>query len=877
MMNRNIDGEPEFEAYDNDADYADTPSFDSPSEDAPIQRTSYDEPQYDGEPEFDAYDNVADYADTPSFDSPPVDAPIQRTSYDEPQFNDYDTDSNYAEMTDPTVTNSDVTNTPIQRQELEESDDLDMSPAEVNDGPPPESLSISKPTESRPSQSSPVQRQSQDSSSNTPEAASNHPDLGDGGDYQDFGDSTWSDLNEVPPATSIQREASDDNFDTLDNTSLLDNASVEPSIQRDAYDEPKFDEYGDSDLDFGDASSFDSPSAESPIQRESYDEPQFDEYGDSDVDFGNASSFDSPSAESPIQRESYDEPQFDEYGDIDVDFGNASSFDSPSAESPIQRESYDEPQFDEYGDNELDLGDVGPSDSLSINPPVQRRTDDEPQFDEYYDNDIDLGDVGPSDSLSINPPVQRRTDDEPQFDEYSDNELGDFSGELSIGTNESSIQRQPTSQNTDQSNDSQDQYLDDSANDYEDYGDATWAEMNDYSPVNDNSPSDVPIQRDALPTFDDDFDGLQDTDGMTAMNILSDYIAERGQSETTPANDNNTPIQRSYQDDDSYDYLPDDFDPTPEIYDFSNADNGSDAIANTDSIQRSEVGFDDAEIPDQQPMDLFSALAQEGAVKRRESNSTPSDSIQRENLESDEPESYDDYGDMTWAEMNDYSPASDNVTSDTPIQRTPADYDAHESYADDSQPMDLFSALAQEGRVQKRDAGHENSTPIQRNASQTPHGNGLDPNMADLYNAMMESGMIQQSDGFDYNGTGTSDTPIQREEQPEPQHQPVDIGEALRQASQVSPTSGVRSSESSKTSHDVNLANGISHTIQREGENDMGSGTASGTEDVSSASIEGEDEQGNTSQEDKSYLDQLARDVFRVIKRRLREENERRG
>ena len=69
---QDYDGLPTFDDFDQDETVPLIPSVDFPSAsdspstgDTPIQRSSYDEPQYDGEPEFDAYDDGADYADTP--------------------------------------------------------------------------------------------------------------------------------------------------------------------------------------------------------------------------------------------------------------------------------------------------------------------------------------------------------------------------------------------------------------------------------------------------------------------------------------------------------------------------------------------------------------------------------------------------------------------------------------------------------------------------------------------------------------------------------------------------------------------------------------------------------------------------------------------
>ena len=122
------------------------------------------------------------------------------------------------------------------------------------------------------------------------------------------------------------------------------------------------------------------------------------------------------------------------------------------------------------------------------------------------------------------------------------------------------------------------------------------------------------------------------------------------------------------------------------------------------------------------------------------SSNTPSVDapVQRDYQEDSGYEDYSDYGDATWAQLNNYSPASDGITKDSlPIQRTPDDI-----YGGEEPGVDLFQALSQAGMLQSS-AGDAPSgdVPIQRST----HSEGLSEETVDLYNAMLQSGMIQDS------------------------------------------------------------------------------------------------------------------------------------
>ena len=101
------------------------------------------------------------------------------------------------------------------------------------------------------------------------------------------------------------------------------------------------------------------------------------------------------------------------------------------------------------------------------------------------------------------------------------------------------------------------QRVDDAEDDHDPYGESTWAELNINTPSAHN-----PVQREvdesapSLPYIDDNFDHMEDTDGMTAMNILGDYL---GQRNDTSGTSDSLSIQRASEDDDTK-YLPDDFD-----------------------------------------------------------------------------------------------------------------------------------------------------------------------------------------------------------------------------------------------------------------------------------------------------------------------------
>lgn len=99
--------------------------------------------------------------------------------------------------------------------------------------------------------------------------------------------------------------------------------------------------------------------------------------------------------------------------------------------------------------------------------------------------------------------------------------------------------------------------------------------------------------------------------------------------------------------------------------------------------------------------------------------------------------------------------------------------------------------------------------------------------------------------------------------------------EALMKASQVSESSSANNNSSNRTTSNApQVNNGMSQgMLQREDVNDP----IAPNENVTTPSTNREDIDDKVTEEDKEYLSQLARDVFRVIKRRLREEKERRG
>jgi len=927
--------EPQFDDYGDDIEMGDLPdvnAFDTPSagqsSDAPIQRTEIDEPQFDDygdddvdlsddadfsdmssmdapiqRTEFDDADDYSDYDafpnETPSVDAPNRgDTPIQRSEIDGSQFEEYsdvgqDDYNDYSEAGDfPTVNESPTDNAPVQRQT--DDDDLHV------DVPPADSLTVEQPKANTPAQPNQIQRTpSEDvtpeptrSEDNTPtpsttseptvqrrEIDRDHPDLGDGGAYQDLGDDTWAEANNI-------------SSDTLPDITTTGDAPV----QRTELDEPQFDDYSD-DVemnDLPDVNAFDAPTAssDSPAQRS-----EVDEYSDADVDVYNevpdVNAFDAPSNDAPVQGSQDDTLQGDD-SPMDSLTVEQPKSDSPSqrpVQRRIQRTEDDTPQIDD-----------APMDSLSVespsnNGPVQRRI-------QRTEDDAPQGDDMPMDSLTVEQPkadspsqrpVQRQQSDpapetyEEEFGDQTWAEANDYSP--ATDTPDASIQRQEIESAPETY---EDEYGDQTwaeANDYspatdtsdvpiqrqemesapetyeEEFGNQTWAEANDYSPATDaNDTSGAPIQREVddqntLPTFDD-FDGVEDTDGMTAMNILSDYLSEQnsGDATSTPTGDN-APVQRDYQDGEDFEYLPEGFDPTPQIYNFDSPNSHPSSPSDAPIQRTPQADMGEPEPQNQQPMDLFSALSQMGAVKSDGNGNDSSSPVQRDMQD----DSYDDYGDMTWAEMNDYSPATDQANDN--IQRS-AD-DNYEPESQNAQPMDLFSALAQEGVVKRSSNTSANNSPIQRSPQESGDSDGISSDMADLYNAMMDSGMIRQPDTSAYTqGNTSSSEPIQRKEKP--QQQSVDLGEALRQATQVSDSSAFNSSESSKLGGSAPVGK-----IQRD--TDSGTGPATSSEVADTASTDGDDTDAKVTVEDKRYLDQLARDVFRVIKRRLREEKERRG
>ena len=843
----------------------DTGFTDMPSVDAPIQRTANDDPQFDN--------YSADVADTNDVISTPptTNTPIQRTPQAE-EYSDFGQDdyNAFSEAGDfPTVNQTPSDNTPVQREIMDDADLHVDAPADTLDINPGESLSIGTPKAETPAPSRRVQRKADDNTpaerptsdnitrDNTPtpsdqpvvqrrEMDRDHPDLGDGGDYQDFGEQTWAEANQVssdtlPQITStdsapVQREAMDDfgDFSDVPDVNAFSDSSSDAPVQREA-----MDDFGDFS-DVPDVNAFSDSSSDAPVQREAMDTPQFDDFSDDDIAQFNqvpdVNAFDNSTSanDTPVQRTELDSPQTG---------SDSLSIQPPADNTPVQRRPIQR--------QEPDASDA--MDSLSIespadNTPVQRRP--------IQRQEPDASDV--MDSLSIespadNTPVQRRPIQRQEPD------ASDVMESLSIESpaDNTPVQRRPI-QREEQTPEPET---------FEDFGEQTWAEANNYSPATDAHDNGTSIQREfeesrnTLPTFDDDFDGTQDTDSFTAMNILSDYVAEQNQSTPdTPATPNtgNTPIQRSAQDDDNSDYLPEGFDPTPQFYNFDAVNNDPAPSTSDTPIQRTpEDDFAETDDSNLQSLDLFSALSQMGAVQSESGNSS---NIQRD-MQDDDNESYDNYGEMTWAEMNNYSPATDNAN--TAIQRST---DENDDLAD-QQPMDLFSALAEHGAVTNTD-----SSPVQRSPQNGDHNNGVSDDMMNLYNEMMTSGMIQQTDNTSSYSNPMSSNPIQREAQPDPkpESQSVDLGEALRRATQVSDSSAHNSSESSKLGGNVAYGE-----IQRE--LDSGTGTTAGSEQVTTASTNGDDTDEETTQDDKHYMDQLARDVFRIIKRRMREEKERRG
>jgi hypothetical protein len=617
----------------------------------------------------------------------------------------------------------------------------------------------------------------------------------------------------------------------------------------------------DSDSSYDDADSMESlsispPADNTPAQRQVTDLSDLDD-GDEYSDYGDATWAEmndySPASDhsDAIQRQAFEQPEND---DDYTDMGDMLDVGGQVNDAPVQRDDFDQPEYDEDYTNMGDMPDVG---GQVNDAPVQREVFDQPENDDDYADDYGDMDSHSDNAPSIQPPaIQRSEMDERTFD------IIDNADVLSVDS--------PTDNTVQRSE------IEEPQDDYDDYGDATWAEMNDYSPATDSATSSQPpIQRDLddtapyEPYVEDDYDHLEDTDGLTAMNILNEHLSgQPGNDAGSDSSGGDSPsIQRRY-DDETYDYLPEDFDPNPTFYDFDQqADNPVDSTPGQDTpVQREMM---DSDQPTEQPVDLFQALSQAGMIDTPPSKSTSSAQppIQRD-YQDDDGDAYSDFGDATWAEVHNYSPATDNAhNGDSPIQRTPADdFDADE-------PMDLFQAMSQAGMIDTPQSPSDPSdASIQRDYQDD--GAGDDNNeMMDLYNAMMQAGMIQDSSKSE--GTSSHRDPIQRSSQPESSNSNNNIAEALMRASQVSESSSANNNQSNNTTSSDSTSTTVmsKNVLQRADIEDP----VATSDNVTSPSINMSDNDDKTEEEDKEYLSQLARDVFRVIKRRLREEKERRG
>jgi hypothetical protein len=333
------------------------------------------------------------------------------------------------------------------------------------------------------------------------------------------------------------------------------------------------------------------------------------------------------------------------------------------------------------------------------------------------------------------------------------------------------------------------------------------------------------------------------------MNILDNYLTERHSTPDT-SNADRVPVQRAYEED-TYDYLPEGFDPTPSFYNFNQATDVDSTPTHETPIQRNVQ--DDVE-NDEQPVDLFQALSQAGMVNKAPDRPViPQSPIQRD--DQDDGDDYSEYGDATWAEFNNYTPPTEHVTGgDTPIQRT-----AQDDVQNNEQPVDLFQALSQAGMMPRKQSNSTSSdhTPIQRSSQPSDDDSGLNSETIDLYNAMLQSGMIQDSSQTSSSSNSNSE-PVQRS--------PQTKTDMLSRATQVSGSSVTHPSDSS-------IDNIIHRVIQRTDDTT----TVASNDSVSNSSTNLGDMNENSEENDKEYLNQLARDVFRVIKTRLRQEKERRG
>ena len=822
------------------------PPSESPVQRQAIQRDSFDEPSFNDDL---GEDNHIDLP--PASESPVQRQTIQRDSFDEPSFNDDLGDENYEYHDNnsgesPVLDTPPVNESPVQRQTMQR-DSFDEPIFEDSDYGSDENYSEFDHISNQPSSNDTPNQQPKiqhTQKENTPIQRQNieHPDLGDGGEYSDLGNETWAEQNNYTPITDA----------------LTNDSPVQRDMVQDAdFDKPTFDH--DSDNKFNNPSTSENqPISNSPIQRTSFDESDFD----NDDTFA-GEPYTKPSVNSaPVQRETiqrtdFDEPTFEDYESDSVDdpyqldstFDGVDSISQQSANdtATVQRRQSESIRPSEMDDRSFE--DIGNLESINFQPP----------------SEID----SPSNAQPTqNTPIQRQPSESIRPSEMDDRSFED------IGNLES-IDIQPSSQDTPVQRWSdtpleRDEF-DDSDNDYNDYGDQTWAEVNNYSPATDgDSTPQSAIQRDidntasSLPSLDDNYDHLEDTDGVTAMNILGDYLTERHTPSDT-SNDTNAPVQRDY-DDETYDYLPPNFDPTPTIYDFNQPANIGTPPTNDTPIQRSPQDMGNNE----QPIDLFQALSQAGMIEPKSADATtPQSPIQRDydnNADYDGMNDYSEYGDATWAEANHYTPPlSDHVTTSgsSSVQRTQND-----DMGDVEQPMDLFQAMSQAGMIDNNPNSNSNRTqpPIQRKA-QDDNGGGLDNETIDLYNAMIQAGMIQDS-GKPSDSSSGSET-VQRSAKSSQQSEPS-MMDLLSGAAQVSDSTAVNSSNSGD-SNPVNIDAIARQVIQRNPT------PVTSSENV----ITPETERQNTDQEiekdDKEYLSQIARDVFRVIKRRLREEKERRG
>ena len=869
---------------DND-DFRDSPRMDSPSaNDAPVQRQSI---QRDS---FEESDDNDDFGDSPSMDSPSAnDAPVQRQTIQRDSFDESDDNNDFGES--PIIGTSSANDAPVQRQSIQRDsfDDDFGDNDDFGDSPSMDSPSANDATVQRQS----IQRDSFDESD----------------DIDDFGDSPIIDTSSANDASvqrqSIQRDSFDDDFGDDYEADFSQTPSGEYGGESDyqGLDSPSNPSESANTLS-RQSKIQRSPSENTPIQRRDNDHPDLGDGGEYS-NFGNETwaeqndyspISDTPSSDSPIQRTHFDEATFDDNDDGDG-FDNAPSVNSSAVQRDMMQDAdFNESDFDDYDNYEADnFGNSNQSDtsfegvdSVHVQPtndispvqrqqsdPIRRSEMDERSFDDLGMESLDypaanqnapvqrskLDSSGNIDPASLNMPIQGRQTDasrQSEMDERSFDDLGMKSFDFQAPAQEAPVQRRSDSE-------VQGHEFDEYDNDYDNYGNETWAEQNNYSPASDHdSTTQRSIQRDidhsasSMPQIDNNFDHLEDTDGATAMNILDDYLTDRHSPEVSSSRGESPTVQRAYEDE-TYDYLPEDFDPSPTIYDFNQAPKSGTPPSNNAPIQRSadDMGSND------QPIDLFQAMSQAGMIKPP--SPPPQTPIQRDyqaNEDYDDTDDYSDYGNATWAEANNYTPPSDNVSASDipPVQRT-----AQDGRGDNDQPMDLFQAMSQAGMIDKPQSGLTPSQPPIQRKAQDESGNDLNNETMDLYNAMIQSGMIKESGKT--NESSSSSEPVQRSPQFSQSSEPS-MMDLLSRATQPSDTSGVNSSNSGN-SVPVNMDSIAREVIQRD------------STPVTSNEINREIDEISSNPEDdsddKDYIGQIAKDVFRIIKRRLREEKERRG